>query len=78
MASKSQEVLEKLGRKEYNRWYNKGWRHSQTTNASLDNQPAADAEGWAWEDGYMDYAGDRPKWHRRDCKKDDHNDCETW
>jgi hypothetical protein len=75
--SKSQQVLETLGRTEYNRWYNKGWRHSQTDNASLDNQPAGDAIGWAWEDGYMDYAGDRDKFHRRDCLLDDHNDCHT-
>jgi hypothetical protein len=73
--NKSQYVLGKLGRGVYNRWYNKGWAHDQTINASLDNQPGGDATGWAWEDGYMDYVGDRDKWHRRDCIKEDHNEC---
>lgn len=77
MASRSQLAVMALGRKNYNYWYNKGWRHSKTENASLDNQPAGSNTGWAWEDGYMDYAGDRPKWHRRDCPLDDHNECET-
>ena len=59
---------------EYAKAYEKGWRHSATANASLDN-PAntGGPAGWAWEDGYLDYAVDRPKWHRATCTLDEHD-----
>lgn len=75
--SRSTEVLGRMGRTAYNAAYNRGWRHSQTANASIDNQPAGADVGWAWEDGYLDYATDREKFHRRDCGQSDHNACYT-
>ena len=78
MASRSTEAVEQLGKAEYTKWYRRGWRHSaMSSEPSLDNNPGTGWRYWAWEDGYMDYAGDRPKYHRRNCPKDDHNECET-
>lgn len=57
---------------EYGSAYNRGWRYSATSTASLDY---ADRRGWsrndAWLDGYLDYAAGRQKWHLRDCPKHD-------
>lgn len=75
--TKSQEALRVLGARTYKNLYNAGYRHSASGNASLDNNRHSGLRGWAWEDGYMDYAGDRPKWHRAECQFDDHNDCPT-
>jgi hypothetical protein len=75
--NESKKAQERMGQQAYRKAYLRGWRHSQTANASLDNQPGGQDEGWAWEDGYMDYAGGREKWHRRDCELADHNDCPT-
>jgi hypothetical protein len=61
-----------LDRAAYMRGYNRGWRHSSTANASLDNCPPG-AVGWAWEDGYLDYASGRDKYHLRDCRS--HDEC---
>lgn len=68
----------------YKAAYNRGWRHSSTVSASLDNNPypwtprvianaTSNALNDAWEDGYLDYATGREKWHLMHCK--DHEAC---
>jgi hypothetical protein len=54
---------------EYKRWYNKGWRYSASGSASvsLDHGDAMGAPD-AWEDGYLDYAAGREKWHLAFCR----------
>lgn len=57
----------KLTRAEYNRLYNNGWRASANAGGLDGDHPEA------WEDGYLDYAAGRDKWHLRDCP--DHDTC---
>lgn len=69
---------------EYSKAYRRGWRHSSTVHASLDNNPypwhpglqvgdASNGLNDAWEDGYLDYAAGREKWHLLHCE--DHENC---
>ena len=72
----------------YRKAYNRGWRHSATSRHSLDNNPypwvpkadpsntahtVANGLNNAWEDGYLDYAAGREKWHLLHCE--DHDNC---
>ena len=54
-------------REDYNREYNNGWR----AGARFSGLDGIHTD--AWEDGYLDYATDRPKWHLRECT--DHDNC---
>lgn len=71
-------ALQALGRPAYNAAYNKGFRHSSNAmNPSLDNNPFPPTEDSpeydAWEDGYLDAAAGRDRYHLRDCT--DHDAC---
>lgn len=55
---------------DYTRLYNNGWRAGQAGSAKFDGLNPK-----PWDDGYMDAATDKPKWHRRDCAEPNHDDC---
>lgn len=74
----------KIPLSDYRKAYNRGWRHSSTDKHSLDNNPypwmpnvaigsGVNAMNDAWEDGYLDYAAGREKWHLLRCL--DHSNC---
>jgi hypothetical protein len=46
---------------EYRRWYNKGWRYSNSASPSLEHLDATGAPDAAY-DGYEDAAAGRRKW----------------
>jgi hypothetical protein len=52
---------------EYKRWYNRGWRYSGGSAATLEHGDATNAPD-AWYDGYLDYAAGREKWHLPRCR----------
>jgi hypothetical protein len=52
---------------EYKRWYNKGWRYSSSSAATLDHGDSIGAPD-AWYDGYLDLAAGREKWHLAHCQ----------
>lgn len=58
--------------KAYRRDYERGWRYSSTSpGPSLDHLDAKGASA-AEEDGYMDYATGRRKWHLAFCDCPEH------
>ncbi len=65
-------------RQEYTKHYNRGWGSSEraTRSTGYGDSPLERAddrkEPEAWYDGYLDHAGDRPKYHTRDCPSQDH------
>lgn len=50
----------------YVRDYNRGWKADQR-GTSLESGDRAGASK-AWEDGFLDHAAGRPKWHLARCK----------
>lgn len=57
--------LHRLTREAYVRAYEKGWRKSQRPEPyGMDSNPywGHFGEAEAWDDGYLDFAVDRPKW----------------
>lgn len=67
-------------RTKYRAAYRRGWKYSESI-STLDNHKGLDGNPyggllyWAWEDGYLDHAGDRVKGHRLTCDKLDHSEC---
>jgi hypothetical protein len=51
---------------EYVRQYNNGWQHARR----VADWPAGTT--WAWDDGYLDAAAGRQKWHLTYCTDHDH------
>jgi hypothetical protein len=56
-------------RDEYVRQYNNGWQASKGESKAWDSGTTSHA----WDDGYLDYAAGRPKWHLTYCVN--HNEC---
>jgi hypothetical protein len=68
---------------DYNAWYTAGWKAAQRStdmSAAEERFIARSGEPWAgaahnaFEDGWLDWATGRDKWHSRDCR--DHRTCE--
>ena len=64
---------------EYARFYNRGWRASagdlsmgEAEDRFLRRSHPTEAQHDAWQDGWLDYASDRDKWHLRDCPNHGH------
>lgn len=67
---------------DYKAWYTNGWRaalHSTDLGTAESRFLDRSGEPWngdahhAFEDGWLDYAAGREKWHPRDCA--DHDNC---
>lgn len=69
---------------DYNAWYSSGWTAAQRSTdleaaearfLARNGQPWNGSAHVAFEDGWMDWACGRPKWHLRDCPA--HPNCES-